>query len=481
MKNFYSILVLALLHLSYPGIAQEGYKTAFEGIYKEVSANSEAYERLRYSTEKLGHRLTGSANGKNAEKYAYKLLKSYGLDVSYQPFSSESWSRISLQLKLNNKDIPSVSLAHSPIQVDLKADLIDAENGLEEDFQKLGNAVKGKVALVYLHILPNSPAGLKNLHRSEKTAIASKYGASGILFINSVKDNVLLTGTASITGKLIDIPAICVGLEEGMSWKETLKKEAVKVDIKMRNASKIAKSRNIIVRIKGSELPNEKIVIGGHLDSWDLATGAIDNGLGSFAIMDMARTFKKLNLKSKRSIDFVLFMGEEQGLLGSKAYVDQALKSGTIEQIKYMLNFDMVNAPTGFSSSRPEMKTLLDAWGAIYSEVDTDFKNNYSINAGLHSDHQPFMLQGLPVGTATGGPLPNNSGLYYHSDKDHFNLVDKNGMEQTVRVGCAYLYSLANVNSLPVSRLDDKKLVEFLESNGLKQPLKISGEWRWGN
>ncbi|OYD45712.1 aminopeptidase [Sphingobacterium cellulitidis] len=477
MKRIYLICLL----LSYQfASAQDNLKSDLQKIYTDVNTNSEAYVRLKFSTENLGHRLTGSEHGKKAEEHVYNLLKSYGYEVKYQPFSAQSWARESLSLTLNDSNVPTVSLAHSPVKVDLKAELLDLGNGLETDYQKIGNKIKGKIALVYLHILPNSGENLKNLHRSEKTALAEKYGAKGIVFINSVKGNVLLTGTASITGKLIDIPAICIGLEDGMKWKETLAKEKVLAAIKMRNKAEEATARNIIVSIKGTEIPEEKIVIGGHLDSWDLATGAIDNGLGSYAIIDMARVFKQLDLKPKRSIDFVLFMGEEQGLLGSKAYVADAIQNGTLGQVKYMLNFDMTNAPTGFSTSREEMVPLLDSLGAIYAEVDQDFKNNNSAGAGLHSDHQPFMMQGIPTGSGSGAKLPNNAGLYYHSDNDVFNLVDKKGLEQTVRVGAAYLYALANAKEIPAQRFSDDEIVKFLEAKGLKEPLMISGEWRWG-
>jgi hypothetical protein len=219
MKRIYLICLLLSFQFA---VAQEGLKTTFQRIYEDISTNSEAYDRLKYSTENLGHRLTGSENGKKAEEYAYNLLESYGYAVSYQPFTTESWARESLELTLNNKNVPSVSLAHSPVKVNLTADLIDLGNGLEADYEKAGEQVKGKIALVYLHILPNTGENLKNLHRSEKTALANKNGAKGIIFINSVKGNVLLTGTASITGKLIDIPAICIGYEDGMKWKETL-------------------------------------------------------------------------------------------------------------------------------------------------------------------------------------------------------------------------------------------------------------------
>lgn len=461
------------------GFAQEQIKPTFARIYEEVNQHSEAYERLKFSTTDLGHRMTGSSNGAKAEEYVHDLLKSYGLDVSYQPFEAVAWSRESLQLKLAGEDVASVALAHSPIKADVSAEVVDMGNGLEADYKANPTAVKGKVALVFLHILPNSGPNVKNLHRSQKTALAYQHGAKGIIFINSVRNSVLLTGTASITGKLIKIPAMCIGYEDGMKWKEVLKSKKVSADIAMRNKSAKAKARNVVVHIRGNEKANEKIVIGGHLDSWDLATGAIDNGLGSFAVIDMARTFKKLQLQSKRSIDFVLFMGEEQGLLGSKAYVKQSLKNKSLDQIKYMLNFDMVNAPVGFAMSRPEMKELLDQYGAIYAQIDPTFKNENAVEVGLNSDHQPFMLQGIPTGTGRGGQLPNNAGQFYHSNKDVFSLVDQAGMEQTVRVGCAYLYILANIHAIPAARYTDDEIVKMLVDKELKTPLVISGDWRW--
>jgi len=476
MKFIYLNCLLFLFQL---GFAQEQMKPTFTRIYEEVNNHSEAYERLKFSTTNLGHRMTGSTNGAKAEEYVYELLKSYGLDVSYQPFEAVAWSRESLSLRLAGEEVASVALAHSPIKADVTADLVDMGNGLEVDYLAKPGAVKGKIALVFLHILPNSGPNVKNLHRSQKTALAYRHGAKGIIFINSVRNQVLLTGTASITGKLIKIPAVCIGYEDGMKWKEALKVDKLSASIAMRNKSAKSQARNVIVHIPGTDKANEKIVIGGHLDSWDLATGAVDNGLGSFAVIDMARTFKALQLQSKRSIDFVLFMGEEQGLLGSKAYVKDALKTKSIDQIKYMLNFDMVNAPVGFAMSRPEMSDVLKQYGAIYAQVDPAFKNENAVEVGLNSDHQPFMLQGIPSGTGRGGQLPNNAGQFYHSNKDVFSLIDQAGMEQTVRIGCAYLYILANLDVIPADRYLDDEIVKMLVEKELKTPLVISGDWRW--
>lgn len=464
-------------------MAQANIHEIFEKINTEVQEHSQAYGNLKTATETIGHRLTGSEHGKRAEEYAFGLLKSYGYDVRYQPFEVEGWNRISIDTRIGAANqlqpIHAVTLAHSPVKADVQAELVDMGNGLEADYAADPGKVKGKIALVYLGVLPGSAAGTPTLHRSEKTAIAIKYGAAGIIIINGVAGDILLTGTASVNGKLIPIPAVCIGLENGMKIKEQLKSQKQFASISMTNYSGMIKARNVIATLKGEELPNEKIVVGGHLDSWDLATGAIDNGLGSFAVIDMARTFKAAQLRTKRTLEFVLFMGEEQGLLGSKAYVEQAKQNKQLEQIRFMLNYDMSNDPKGFSSSRKEMQELFSSWGSEISKLDTGFKNIFVAGAGLHSDHQPFMLEGIPTGGAAGGQLPNNSGPYYHSSGDVFKLVDEQGLKNVVRYNAMLSYALANTPEIPLRRQSDLQLKEFLQANELETPLKIAGEWRW--
>ncbi|MGM9477883.1 M20/M25/M40 family metallo-hydrolase [Pedobacter sp. GSP4] len=481
MKYFFSAALICCAILAN---AQDKFGDVFAKINTEVQQNAKAYQTLKFETETIGHRLTGSANGAKAEQYAFGLLKSYGCDVKFQPFEVESWSRktINVEIGADKNSLTkakAVTLAHSPVNANVTADIVDAGNGLEADYQADPAKFKGKIALIYLGVLPGSAAGTKSLHRSEKTAIATKYGATGVIIINTVKDGVLLTGTASVTGKLIAIPAVCIGLEDGMALKEKLKTQPQIAHIEMTNFSGIIKARNVIATFKGTTLPKDKIVVGGHLDSWDLATGAIDNGIGSFAIIDMARTFKKLNLKTKRTVEFVLFMGEEQGLLGSKAYVEQAKKEGALNQVKFMLNYDMTNDPKGFSTSRAEMKDLFTAWGAEIVKIDTGFKNLFNAGAGLHSDHQPFMLEGIPTGGGFGGKLPNNSGPFYHSDGDSFKLVDEQELKNTVRYSAMLTYALANTPKIPVGVQGEDELKAFLESQNLKEPLTIAGEWRW--
>lgn len=478
--------VAGAIALSLPAAAQQpDWTPVFTSINNEVLANSKAYSTLKEATSTIGHRLTGSPNGAKAETYAFELLKSYGFsDVKYQPFVVESWSRGTIAITTgtdasHQTPVKSVSLAHSPVKADVTAELVDMGNGVEDDYTAAPDKVKSKIALVYLGVLPDSKTGTPRLHRSEKTAIATRYGAAGVIFINTVPNGVLLTGTASVTGKLIPIPAACIGNEDGIALKKQLVTQKLVSHISMTNFSGKIKARNVIATLPGKTLPNEKVVIGGHLDSWDLATGAIDNGIGSFSVIDIARTFKALNLQPERTIQFVLFMGEEEGLLGSKAYVKAAIKDKSIHQLRYMLNYDMTNDPKGYATTAAESKELFQQIGAIAHLLDTSFTNSFRNEAGLHSDHQPFMLQGVPTAGGDGGKLPNNAGACYHADCDNFSLVDEKGLQNTVRFSAMLLYGIADAPVLQAKHFSDTETRDFLIKNNLKQPLQIAGEWRW--
>lgn len=481
-----SLSILGLSQLSF-GQAKQEWNTIFANINKEVLANSNAYTSLKIASETIGHRLTGSENGKKAEEFAYNLLKTYGFsNVHYQPFEVESWSRGTLNVSIGNslnnlQPVKSVSLAHSPVSSDISLEVVDMGNGVEDDYLAAPDKAKGKIALVYLGTLPGSKQGTPSLHRSEKTAIATKYGAKGIIVINTADKGVLLTGTASVTGKLIPIPAVCVGKEDGLALKAQLQNGALYSHIQMTNHSGLIKARNVVATITGSSIPKEKIVVGGHLDSWDLATGAMDNGIGSFSVLDMARTFKALKLQPARTIDFVMFMGEEEGLLGSRAYVDASIKDKSIDQIRYMLNYDMTNDPKGYHTSDAESKELFESIGSIAKQLDSNFKNTFSVGAGLHSDHQPFMLHGVPTGGGAGGSLPKGAGPCYHADCDVFSLVEDKGIRNTVRFNTMLLYGIADSKELKAKHFTDEETRLFLIKNNLQEPLTIAGEWRWKN
>lgn len=452
----------------------------FAKIDTEIKANAEAYSNLKESSETIGHRLTGSENGAKAETYVYNKLKSYGFDdVEYQSFAVEAWSRGEVSLSIDGADTKVVTLGHSPVEAKVTGTIVDFGNGLETDYQANPEGAKGNIALVYIGILEGSPEGLSNLHRSEKTSLALKYGAIGIIIINQVPNGVLLTGTASVTGELLSIPAVCIGKEDGMALKEKLKTSKASATVSMTNNSSMINARNVVATLKGQEIPEEEIVLGGHLDSWDLATGAIDNGIGSFAVLDIARAFKANNLQPKRTVKFVLFMGEEQGLFGSRHMVKQAVDGGTIENIKYMMNLDMSGNPVGMNAGgKLDDENFFTELGATIQQQDSIYQNKFSNNSGLHSDHQPFMLEGIPI-LSVHSNLDRSIYGCYHSDCDDFNLVNEEHITNTSRFGTMMLYGLANAEVLPATKMDSETTKEFMIKNDLKEKLIIGGDWKW--
>ncbi|TFG78015.1 MAG: M20/M25/M40 family metallo-hydrolase [Flavobacteriales bacterium] len=459
---------------------EETQAALFARLDTEISQNSKAYLTLKEATETIGHRLTGSENGAKAEEYTYLKFKEYGFeDVAYQTFEVKAWARGEVSLKIDGEEVKVVSLGHSPVSAKVNGASVDMGNGLEADYQKNPKAADGKIALVYIGILEGSEEGLTNLHRSEKTALAIKYGAKGVIIINQVDHGVLLTGTASVTGELIPIPAVCIGKEDGMALKKKLRVGSAAAIIEMNNKSDIIKARNVIATLKGNEFPDEIIVVGGHLDSWDLATGAIDNGIGSFAVMDIARAFKANGLNPKRTIKFVMFMGEEQGLLGSRYFVNQALREGSIESIKYMMNLDMSGNPIGMNAGgQLEDESFFLNLGAAIQQQDSIYKNDFSNSSDLHSDHQPFMLEGVPI-LSVHSNLDRSIYDCYHSYCDDFKLVNKEHITNMARFGTMMLYGLANAEKLPATKMDSETTKEFMIKNNLKEKLIIGNDWKW--
>jgi Zn-dependent M28 family amino/carboxypeptidase len=484
-QNTIKLLLLSIpfiLFLSCDSNKKED-KNTLELINAEVKNNSKAYSNLEKMTTEIGHRLTGSENGAKAEEYTYELLKSYGYeDVKFHEFEVEAWARDTVRLEINNTEVEEVvSLGHSPVAADVEHELIDVNNGLRADFDSLKDEVKGKIALVYIGILDGSPEGLKNIHRSEKTALAIEYGAKGIIITNQVPGGVLLTGTASVTGSLIDIPAICISYEKGMELKEQLRNgEKISAHIQMSNTSEMIKSRNVIATLPAEKEIAENVIIGGHLDSWDLSTGAIDNGIGIAAILDIARTYKVLGLKPKRNIKFVMFMGEEQGLLGSKEMVKMLAAKDELSNVAYMLNIDMSGNPRGFNATgREEMLSIFDEIGVKMQAVDSTYENSNANSAGLHSDHQSFMMEGVPV-VGLVGNLDRKVYSYYHSNGDDFSLVNEEHLRNTVRFGGMFLWELVNLEEIPAQKSNFEQTKEFLIKQNLKEELELGNEWKWG-
>ncbi len=488
--HYKAIVLISAFFLFSSSFIAPGKKTntrIYKDILKDVEKHGQAFSNLKNVTHTIGHRLTGSKNGSEAEAFALNLFKEYGYtNAQFLPFEVKSWSRNKVTLDIvpdnsdNFREVKVVSLAHSPLSANLSAPIVDCKDGLESDFAKVQDDLKGKFALFNVDVQSPENKGKKNLHRSEKTAFAIQHGAAGVILVNKVKGNVLLTGTASVTGELIDIPAVCISYESGRAIRNWIKDEKhILAQVDMLNYYRPVRPRNVSATYPGQKkYENEKIVIGAHLDSWDLAQGAVDNGLGAFSVIDIARVFKTLKLKTKRPIEFVLFMGEEQGLLGSKQYVNQAKASGEIDKIALMVNLDMLNNCKGFNTfGDSDLADIAQRVGNDIKSVDPDFKNQHTSHAGLHSDHQPFMLNGIPI-CSPNGELSQKAIDCYHADCDSFDLINESEINKNVKYTAMLLYALANADKLP-KRKSDFEIRDYLIAQNLKKELIIGKDWRW--
>ena len=450
----------------------------------EAQRNALGYTWLRWSTEHIGHRLTGSPQGTRAEVTSDSLFRRSGLEhVRLFPFRAQAWSRGRVGLTVGDGSgylhLAAVALANTPLEADVEAPLIDAGNGLAADLDRLGDAIKGKVALVNIGLV-DALEGSRNLHRSEKAALALARGAAAILFVNQVEGGILLTGTASIDGTLIPVPAACVATEDGTNLRSMLANgQALSARLTMTNQSAVVDANNVIAEIRGTRFPEEVILVGGHLDSWDLATGATDNGLGSYSILDLARAMQAMPFKPERTVRFVLFMGEEQGLLGSRALVEHYRSTGELARITCMINLDMAGHPQGFGIAGPA------GWGELVAKLSGDilsvdssaYSGRVSEEVWLHSDHQPFLLAGVPVLYPLSDLGKHVYGCY-HSSCDDIHLVDPQAMVNNVRFTGMLIYGLAAQETLP-GKFAPNALKQRLIDAGLEGPLRIGGDWPW--
>lgn len=236
------------------------------------------------------------------------------------------------------RKLQAVALGYVDKTPTFTANVIFAKYGFDEDYKNLD--VKDKIVLV----TQEAPQGKEQLLRYQALDIAVKHGAKAILYINDRSGFLNLAGMGNFQGNKTKIPAYSLTYEEG-KWLERLieKNLSVKIEMTTNSFCKEINSANIVASLEGKV--KSKIVIGAHFDSWDLGQGAVDNGVGTAILFDVARLLKTFSPNNYYSIDFVWFNGEEFGLWGSKKYVEMHKQDSIIA----MINMDMTGTPTGFN------------------------------------------------------------------------------------------------------------------------------------
>ena len=453
-------------------------------VAQYIQSKPVAYPLLVQASRQIGHRLTGSANGRAAEDFIYNALKKEGIGhVTFDSFAVSAWKRGKCHLEVvpyrsdNYTKIEAVSLANAASAEGL-FHIVDGGDGLEADLIKIKDKIKGNCLMVNLG-LTRTDSGRHNLHRAEKVALALRHGASAVLMVHPIPSDIVLTGTASLTGAQLAIPVLCISGNDGAQMRSWMRYEKLMADMKVKNEMMAGGARNIVARWNAPNPTDETIVFCGHLDCWDLATGATDNGLGAFALLDVARAMESIKNQIRRNVLIMWTMGEEQGLLGSTHFVEREKAAGRLASIKAVINLDMVGNPHGFNTADwPGASHWFAERGKEMERLVPSFTNKNSAQPGLHSDHQPFMLEGIPAFSAQSN-LPDSIYRCYHANCDLIGLIEPSYIHNSSLVHSVLASILATEVRLPFKSMKPKKLSKWLQKHGLKEKLVISNQWPW--
>ncbi|MBJ2176294.1 M20/M25/M40 family metallo-hydrolase [Aureibaculum sp. A20] len=314
-------------------------------LYTEALTKGKSYLWLQQLTKKVGHRLTGSEGDKKAVAWAKAELDKLGLTkVWLQPVTVPHWVRgekeeghVATEFGNFNVNIRALGGSIATPEEGLLAEVIEVKS--LKEVEELGDKVKGKIVF-YNGAMPADKIetfkayGAAVGQRVNGAAVAGKYGAIGAIVrsMTTKIDNVPHTGTMRYgdidESQKIPTAAISTNSAEMLS---SLLKQNDKMKLKFyfkQNCKNLpdTQSFNVIGEIEGLNYPDEIMVVGGHLDSWDLGEGAHDDGAGVVQSMEVLRLFKTLRIKNKRTLRVVLFANEEFGLSGGKAYAAEVVK-----------------------------------------------------------------------------------------------------------------------------------------------------------
>lgn len=417
-------------------MAQNSDSIKVKMIADEIMINGKAYENLRYLCKNIGPRLSGSSNAQKAVEATATMLKDAGADTVYlQPCLVPQWVRGKKEtgyIRLEDGTKHSLNLcalgnAVSTGKKGITASVIEVKN--VEELDKLGEKeIKGKIVFFNIPMNPTyfrtfRAYGESGAGRRRGPAIAAKYGAIGVMIrsLASNLDDYPHTGATVYNDSFPRIPAVAISTNDAEWLSNRIKNNQMltaffKTDCRMLPD---VPSFNVIGEIKGSEFPGEIITVGGHLDSWDMAEGAQDDGAGCMQSIEVIRALKAAGMIPKRTIRAVMFMNEENGGRGAAAYLANARKKN--EQHIFALESDAGGfTPRGFGLEMKEVqRNKIKQWKFLFADYGVyDF---YAGGGG--SDIGPLK----ELGTALAGLSPDSQRYFdlHHASTDIFESVSK--------------------------------------------------------
>ncbi|WP_205508772.1 M28 family peptidase [Longitalea arenae] len=430
-------LFTLLLIMSVSGYARNEDSVKIRAIANEILLHGKAYENLRVLTKQIGARLTGSPQTYKAEAWGQKALQQAGADrVITQSCLVPHWIRGGKEeawiVGKKNQPLDILALGNS---MGTGAKGIQAPVLLVNSFEELEQkkaSVKGKIVFynykfndTYVRTFEAYRDAVG--YRAQGPGQAARYGAVGVLIrsMSHAADNNPHTGSTRYNDSFPKIPAAALGLQDADRLAALLEKEPATVFLKT-NGKMLPDTvaHNIIGEITGSEFPEQIITVGGHLDSWDPAEGAHDDGSGCVQSIEVIRVLKAIGYKPKRTIRAVLFANEENGLRGGSKYAEEARTKK--EKHIFALESDAGGfTPRGFGvTMSPELLNKLRSWLPLLEPYGiTEISNG-----GGGSDIGPLNRE---LGTPLAGLQPDSQRYFdiHHARSDVFETVNKRELE----------------------------------------------------
>ncbi|HKN73950.1 MAG TPA: M20/M25/M40 family metallo-hydrolase [Candidatus Acidoferrum sp.] len=451
-------------------------------ILPQVMGPSPMEENLRRLTDEIGGRVTGSPEMAKAVEWAVAAFRAEGVEVHTEKYTLPvTWTEGETRLELLGPASFPVRLkaeGWSPAAPagGIEASLVDVGYGTEEDFARAGSTIKGAILLVHSDV-SSTWADLFNEYLRPPGIIQSalKSGASAILWMGARERLLLYRHTNSLTGAIDKIPQAIVAREDAMRLARTAAAYPGKVRLRFNMPNKIGgpiEQENVVGEIRGYEKPDEVVILGAHLDSWELGTGALDNGCNAALVVEAARAIKATGLLPRRTIRFVLFSGEEQGTIGSYEYVKE--HRGEMDKIRAMITFDAGSGRmTGYSlggrrdidAGVREALRPLESWGA----------NNHTQDASFGTDNLDFLLEGVP--NLVANQKVSNYLENYHAASDTLDKVDIRELKLNTALAALTAWGIADRTEPLGKRLTRAELDLLVKETGLDQQMKLLGYW----
>ncbi|HLL72660.1 MAG TPA: M28 family metallopeptidase [Pyrinomonadaceae bacterium] len=429
-----------------PRVKIADYRERAARIIGAALTSDRAYRRLAHLTDRIGHRLSGSNNLERAIEWALAEMRADGLDnVRAEKVMVPHWVRGAESLELTSpvaRSLPMLGLGNS---VGTPPEGITAEAIVVRSFDELdalGERARGKIVV---YNVPFTNYGQTVQYRGAGASRAARHGAVAAVVrsVTPVSLQTPHTGAMNYAADQPKIPTAAITIE-GAELLQRMYERGERPTLRLKMEAKFlpdAESANVVAEIKGSEKPDEIVLVSGHFDSWDVGQGAHDDGGGCIIAWETIRLLKELGLRPRRTIRAVLYTNEENGLRGGTAYRD----AHRAELSKHVLAIESdsgVYRPEGFglaATASPQVRADLEEIAKLLNGIRA---GRIAANGG-GADIGPIMREGV-----VGASLDVDGTHYFdihHTDADTLDKIDPQDLALCVATMAVMAYTVADM------------------------------------